>query len=69
MVSPKAAAKLQARANGKMRKEDEESPERIRVENVENIVTRTKGFMRSKLNGQIDRTLALTPQGRGARSQ
>jgi hypothetical protein len=37
-----AAAKLQARANGKMRKEDEESPERIRVENVENIVTRTK---------------------------
>jgi hypothetical protein len=33
-----AAAKLQARANGKMRKEDEES----RVENVENIVTRTK---------------------------
>jgi hypothetical protein len=37
MISPSAAAKLQARANGMMRKEEgEESLERIRVENVEN---------------------------------
>jgi hypothetical protein len=49
----KAAAKRQAQANGKKWKEDEESFDQIRVENVENIVTRTKGFTPIKLDSQL----------------
>jgi hypothetical protein len=49
----KAAAKRQAQANGKKWKEDEESLDQIRVENVDNIVTRTKGFSPIKLDGQL----------------
>jgi hypothetical protein len=49
----KAAAKRQAQANGKKWKEDEESLDQIRVENVDNIVTRTKGFTPIKLDGQL----------------
>ena len=48
----KAAARRQAQANGKKWKEDEESLEQIRVENVDNIVTRTKSFTPIKLDGQ-----------------
>jgi hypothetical protein len=49
----KAAARRQAQANGKKWKEDEESLEEIRAENVDNIVTRTKGFTPIKLDGQM----------------
>jgi hypothetical protein len=49
----KAAARRQAQANGKKWKEDEESLDQIRVENVDNIVTRTKGFSPIKLDGQL----------------
>jgi hypothetical protein len=49
----KAAAKRQAQANGKKWKEDEESLDQIRVENIDNIVTRTKGFTPIKLDGQL----------------
>jgi hypothetical protein len=49
----KAAAKRQAQANFKKWKEDEESLDQIRVENVDNIVTRTKGFSPIKLDGQL----------------
>jgi hypothetical protein len=49
----KAAARRQAQANGKKWKEDEESLEQIRVENVDSIVTRTKNFTPIKLDGQI----------------
>jgi hypothetical protein len=49
----KAAAKRQAQANGRKWKEDEESFDQIRVENVDNIVTRTKGFSPIKLDGQL----------------
>jgi hypothetical protein len=49
----KAAARRQAQANFKKWKEDEESLDQIRVENVDNIVTRTKGFTPIKLDGQL----------------
>jgi hypothetical protein len=49
----KAAARRQAQANGKKWKEDEESLDQIRVENVDNIVKRTKGFSPIKLDGQL----------------
>jgi hypothetical protein len=49
----KAAARRQAQANGKKWKEDEQSLEEIRVENVDNIVARTKGFTPIKLNGEL----------------
>jgi hypothetical protein len=49
----KAAARRQAQANNRKWKEDEESLNQIRVENVDNIVTRTKGFSPIKLDGQL----------------
>jgi hypothetical protein len=49
----KAAARRQAQANGKKWKEDEESLDQVRAENVDNIVTRTKGFTPIKLDGQM----------------
>jgi hypothetical protein len=49
----KAAARRQAQANGRKWKEDEESLDQIRVESVDNIVTRTKGFTPIKLDGQL----------------
>jgi hypothetical protein len=48
----KAAAKRQAQANGKKWKEDEESLEQLRSEQVENIVARLKSFTPVKLDGQ-----------------
>jgi hypothetical protein len=52
-ASKKAAARRQAQANGRKWKEDEESFDQIRVENVDNIATRTKGFSPIKLDGQL----------------
>ena len=49
----RAAARRQAQANGKKWKEDEETLEQIRVENVDNIVMRTKGFTPIKLDGEL----------------
>jgi hypothetical protein len=49
----RAAARRQAQVNGKKWKEDEESLDQIRVENVDSIVTRTKGFSPIKLDGQL----------------
>jgi hypothetical protein len=49
----KATAKRQAQANGKKWNEDETSLDQIRVENVDNIVTRTKSFTPIKLDGQL----------------
>jgi hypothetical protein len=49
----RSAARRQAQANGKKWKEDEETLEQIRVENVDNIVTRTKGFTPIKLDGEL----------------
>ena len=49
----RAAARRQAHVNGKKWKEDEESLDQLRAENVDNIVTRTKGFTPIKLDGQL----------------
>jgi hypothetical protein len=49
----KATARRQAQINGKKWKEDEESLDQLRVENVDNIVTRTKSFTPIKLDGQL----------------
>jgi hypothetical protein len=49
----KAAARRQAQANGRKWKEDEESLDQIRVENVDSIVARTKGFTPTRLNGEM----------------
>jgi hypothetical protein len=49
----KAAARRQAQANGRKWKEDEESLDEVRAENVDNIVQRTKGFTPIKLDGQM----------------
>jgi hypothetical protein len=49
----KAASRRQAQANGKKWKEDEQSLEEIRAENVDNILRRTKGFTPIKLDGQM----------------
>jgi len=49
----RAAARRQAQVNGKKWKEDEESLDQLRAENVDNIVTRTKGFTPIKLDGQL----------------
>jgi hypothetical protein len=49
----RAAARRQAQVNGKKWKEDEESLDQLRAENVDNIVTRTKGFTSIKLDGQL----------------
>ena len=49
----RAAARRQAHVNGKKWKEDEESLDQLRAENVDNIVTRTKGFTPIKLDCQL----------------
>jgi len=49
----KAAARRQAQANGRKWKEDEQSLDQVRAENVDNIVLRTKGFTPIKLDGQM----------------
>jgi hypothetical protein len=48
----KAAARRQALINGKKWKEDEESLEQLRADQVDGIVTRTKGFTPIKLDGE-----------------
>ena len=47
------AAQKQARINGKKWKEDEQSIDKIRADNVANIVARTKGFSPVSINGQM----------------
>jgi hypothetical protein len=54
----KSAARRQAQINGRKWKEDEESLDQLRTENVDNIVTRTKSFTPNGLsirnsNGQL----------------
>lgn len=49
----KASARRQAIANGRKWKEDEQSLDDIRRENVANIVARTKMFTPVKLNGEL----------------
>ena len=49
----KAAARRQAQVNGKKWKEDEESLDQLRADQVDGIVTRTKGFTPIKLDGQM----------------
>ena len=49
----RTAARRQGQVNGKKWKEDEESLDQLRAENVDNIVTRTKGFTPIKLDGQL----------------
>lgn len=48
----KAAAIRQAQVNSRKWKEDEQSPEQLRAENVAAIVGRIKGFSTVKLNGE-----------------
>ena len=48
----KAAARRQAQVNGKKWKEDEENLEQLRADQVDGIVTRTKGFTPIKLEGE-----------------
>ncbi|MDI3559568.1 branched-chain amino acid ABC transporter [Bradyrhizobium sp. Arg816] len=48
----KAASVRQAQVNGKKWHEDEQSPDRLRAENVDAIVARTKTFSPVKLNGE-----------------
>lgn len=55
----KAAARRQAQINGKKWKEDEESLEQLRAEQVDGIVTRTKSFSPIKLDGK---TIEFSPQ-------
>jgi hypothetical protein len=54
----KAAARRQAQINGKKWKEDEESLEQLRAEQVDGIVTRTKSFSPIKLG---DDTIEYSP--------
>jgi hypothetical protein len=49
----KSAARRQAQINGRKWKEDEESLDQLRTENVDNIVTRTKSFTPIRLDGQL----------------
>jgi hypothetical protein len=49
----KAAARRQAQINGRKWKEDSESLDQLRAENVDNIVARTKGFTPIRLDGQV----------------
>ena len=49
----RAAARRQAQVNGRKWKEDTENLDQLRAENVDNIVTRTKGFTPVKLDGQL----------------
>ena len=55
----KAAARRQAQVNGKKWKEDEESLDQLRADQVDGIVTRTKGFTPIKLDGQ---TIEYSPE-------
>jgi hypothetical protein len=48
----KAAARRQAQVNGKKWKEDEESLDQLRADQVDGIVTRTKGSTPIKLDGE-----------------
>lgn len=52
------AAQKQARVNGKKWKEDDQSIDQIRAENVENIVARTKTFTPVRLGAE---TISFTP--------
>ena len=52
------AAQKQARVNGKKWKEEDQSIDQIRAENVENIVARTKTFTPVKLGGD---TISFSP--------
>jgi hypothetical protein len=54
----KAAARRQAQVNGKKWKEDEESLEQLRADQVDGIVTRTKSFSPIKLG---DDTIEYSP--------
>jgi hypothetical protein len=54
----KAAARRQAQINGKKWKEDEESLEQLRAEQVDGIVTRTKSFSPIKFG---DETIQFSP--------
>src|SRR5215471_14851061 len=54
----KAAARRQAQINGKKWKEDEESLEQLRADQVDGIVTRTKSFSPIKLG---DDTITYSP--------
>jgi hypothetical protein len=49
----KAAARRQAQINGRKWKEDEESLDQLRTENVDNILARTKSFTPTRLNGEL----------------
>src|ERR1700750_749412 len=49
----KAAARRQAQINGRKWKEDEESLEQLRADQVDGIVTRTKSFTPIKLDGKV----------------
>jgi hypothetical protein len=49
----KAAARRQAQINGRKWKEDEESLEQLRADQVDGIVTRTKGFTPIKFEGKV----------------
>ena len=48
----KSAARRQAQVNGRKWKEDEESLDQLRADQVDGIVTRTKGFTPIRLDGQ-----------------
>ena len=64
----KAAARRQAQVNGKKWKEDEESLDQLRADQVDGIVTRTKGFTPIKLDGADDRVQPRRRKGVAARS-
>ena len=49
----KAAARRQAQINGRKWKEDEESLDQLRADQVDGIVTRTKSFTPIKLDGKV----------------
>lgn len=49
----KLAAQRQAQVNNKKWKEEEQSPDDLRLQNVESIVARTKTFTPVKINGEI----------------
>lgn len=49
----KLAAQRQAQVNGKKWKEDEQSIDQVRSENIDNILARTKGFTPVKLGDEI----------------
>lgn len=59
----KLAAQNQARINGKKWKEDEEPIDKIRSDNVDNIVARTKGFTPININGGVIQFSAESARG------